>query len=129
MVELETPDVIWLHAYVHNFQHSWAKKQTEKKALTFKSQVAKESCQKVHNVHDKDGDVGHFLHSRLRWAVMKKLRNCHILHGCADKYRRPTRADSLPELGVDGEDLWVAHEGESEDGNSVRCLRGAQKHR
>lgn len=121
MVELETPDVIWFHAYIHNFKNSWA-------ALTFKSKVAKESCQKVHNVHDKDGDVGHFLHPRHRWAVMKKLRDCHILHRCADQYRRPTRADSLPELGVDGEDLWVAHEGESEDGNRVRCLRGTQKH-
>lgn len=42
-------------------------------ALTFESQVAKESCQKVHNVHDKDGDVGHFLHSRLRWAENQKV--------------------------------------------------------
>lgn len=37
------------------------------------------------------------------------------------------RADSLAELGVDREDLWVAHEGESKDGNGVRCLRGAQE--
>lgn len=34
-------------------------------ALTFKGQVAKESCQKVHGVHNKDGDIGHLLHSLL----------------------------------------------------------------
>lgn len=69
----------------HNFQHSLKRK---KHALTFESQVAKEGGQKVHNVHNKDGDVGHLLHFCLRWAKTRKLRNCHILQRCADKHRR-----------------------------------------
>lgn len=41
-------------------------------ALTFKGQVAKESRQEVHGVHDKDGDVGHLLHSLLGWTGIRE---------------------------------------------------------
>lgn len=40
-------------------------------ALTFESQIAKKSCQKVHGVHDKDRDVGHLLHPLLRGTKIR----------------------------------------------------------
>lgn len=91
-------------------------------ALTFKGQVAKESSQKVHGVHDEDGDVGHLLHPLLRWTEIRELCECHILHRHVIKYCRWQRGDSLAELGVDGEDLGVANKGESQDGNGVCSL-------
>lgn len=42
-------------------------------ALTFKGQVTKESSQKVHGVHDKDGDVGNHLHSLLRRPKIREV--------------------------------------------------------
>lgn len=38
--------------------------------------------------------------------------------------------DSLLQLGVDGQDLWVADKGEGHDGDGVRrlCERGAAEH-
>lgn len=53
---------------------------------------------------------------------------CYILHWHAIKYRMWPWFDSLAELGVDREDLWVANKGESKDGNGVSCLCGTHKH-
>lgn len=95
-------------------------------ALTFKGQVAEESSQEVHGVHDKDGDVRHLLHSLLGRTKIEEDKY-NIQHRHAVRIIYGVRVDSLAELGVDGENLGVAHEGESKDGNGVCCLRGAQE--
>lgn len=122
--------VFWFNLLLYTqFPTQFKEKQTKKNpALTFKSQVAEEGGQKVHDVHDKDGDVGHLLHFCLRWAEIRNLCYCQILQRCADQHRSPTRADSLAEFGVDGEDLRVTHEGKREDGNGVCRLQGTQTH-
>lgn len=96
-------------------------------ALTFEGQVAKESRQEVHRVHDKDGDVGHLLHSLLGWTeISQRFHKLKTFSGSATSEFKAVRwsVDSLAELSVDGKNLRVAHKGEGEDGNSVRRLPG-----
>ena len=44
----------------------------EKAVPTVEGQVAEQSSQEVHCVHDQNGDVGHLLHPFLGWAVNRK---------------------------------------------------------
>lgn len=48
-----------------------------------------------------------------------KLCQCHILHWHVIKYCRPQMGVSLAELSVNGQDLWVANKGKSQDGDGV----------
>lgn len=60
--------------------------------LTIERQVSKESGQKVHEVHDSDGDVGYMLHSSLGGAVNREQcsgkfqdkAHTHIKHSYTD---------------------------------------------
>lgn len=56
-------------------------------ALTFKGQVTKESSQKVHGVHDKDGDVGNHLHSPLRRAKIREMEVVWTPHSTLTRYQ------------------------------------------
>lgn len=93
-------------------------------ALTVKGQVAKERCQKVHGVHDKNGEVGHLLHLLLCWTEIRDLKVTPATF-CTDMLSSITgsrRSDSLAELGVNGQDFRVANKSKSQDGDGVCCL-------
>lgn len=63
-------DIFWGHPFIFPAP-----------ALTFKGQVAEESSQEVHGVHDKDGDVRHLLHSLLgRTKIGEEFYKYNIQH-------------------------------------------------
>lgn len=121
---------MWFWAKTFVFIHWYSQDKLQKKlkafcsVLTIKGQVAKESCQKVHAVHDKDRDVGHLLHLLLCWTEIRELKviwmpcsamTCH-------KMLCSQMGVLLAELSVNWQDLGVANKGKSQDGDCVCCL-------
>lgn len=45
--------------------------------LTVEGQIAKQGSQKVHDVHDEDGEVGYMLHFLFRWAEIRRAAFFH----------------------------------------------------
>lgn len=106
------------------------------KRLTVEGQVSEEGGQQVHDEHGQEGHVGNALHLSAGTAVRAREQGMfdldtravlnwnmrQTLEFKAVGWGNDSRAHSLFELLIHGQDGRVAHEGEGQDGNGVHGL-------
>ena len=69
----------------------WEEEDEEEAVPTVEGQVAEQSSQEVHGVHDQNGDVGHLLHPFLGGAVNRDRSELAVLLCSAVVFTREVR--------------------------------------